>query len=315
MSETVENQPQKREKSNLSLRVIGASIYIAFLVAFFCVKVFVKPDLLGMVLFDILVALFSVIGTVEMIQAFGDKLITAQKVTISLFGTGSIICYSVSDFLFRYWQIMPNYSPNFAFVVFIAGIAILFSFLVFGYTKVDLDSLGRSVIAYLYPSAFLLVLSGINHMPDVPLSEMGILFAFIICPMADTFAFFFGKLFGKKLPMKMAPNISPNKTMIGGLGGLLGGAIGGLGIYFIYNAIRGTFLFDWNIIFYIGLGVLTAGFAEFGDLVESAVKRRLGKKDMGKILPGHGGILDRIDSALFASLIICFVLVLRIITR
>ena len=69
-----------------------------------------------------------------------------------------------------------------------------------------------------------------------------------------------------------------------------------------------------NLVFFIALGVLTSAFTELGDLVESAVKRKLGIKDMGKILPGHGGILDRIDSTLYASLIVCFVFVMRIMT-
>lgn len=59
---------------------------------------------------------------------------------------------------------------------------------------------------------------------------------------------------------------------------------------------------EWlNLVFFIALGVLTAAFTEFGDLVESAVKRKLEIKDMGRLLPGHGGILDRIDSTLYAG--------------
>ncbi len=302
-------------------RILSASVYVVILAGFFLVKVLVKPvwfPQLGMLLFDILAVLFSIIGTQEMIRALGDKLITGQKIVISIFSTASILCYTVSDTIFQFLrmgdQTITNYSPNFAFVAFGAGMALLFSFLVFSYERVDLQSLGNSLIAYLYPSAFLLVFSGVNHMPNPDYSEMGILYVFMICPAADTFAFFFGKLFGKKVPMKMAPNISPNKTMIGGLGGLIGGGIGAVVIYFIYYGIRGRIDLEWmNMIFFIGLGVLTAGFAQFGDLVESAIKRRLGLKDMGKIMPGHGGILDRIDSTLYASLVVCFVFVLRIL--
>lgn len=300
-------------------RTITGIVYGLVLLAFFLIKLLVTPDWLGMVLFDVFVVVLSVIGSIEVVQAFGDKLIIPQRIVATVFGTGSILCYAISDTVYKILRaedpLVVNYSPNFAFVVFGAGMAILFSFLVFAYTKVDLESLGRSIIAYLYPSAFLLVLSGVNHMPNSDYSEVAILYVFAICPCADTFAFFFGKLFGKKLPMKMAPNISPNKTVIGGFGGLLGGGVGAVVIYFIYYGIRGIIDLRWgNMVFFIGLGVLTAAFAEFGDLVESAVKRRLGIKDMGKILPGHGGILDRIDSMLYASLIVCFVFVLRIMT-
>ncbi len=304
-------------------RTITGIVYISVLIGFFLVKILVQPQWLGMLLFDILVVAFSVIGTYEMIRALGDRLVLAQKIIIGIFSTGSLICYAVSDTVYKVLAErgaeVVNYSPNLAFIVFMAGAALLFSFLVTAHEKVDLQSLGYSFIAFVYPSVFLLVLTGINHMPNVDFSEMGILYAFIICPFADTLAFFFGKLFGKKLPRKMAPNISPNKTLIGGFGGLVGGAFGAVVIFFIYYGFRGSeaiasALTGMNLFFFIGLGVLTAAFAEFGDLVESAVKRKLEIKDMGNILPGHGGVLDRIDSTLFASLIVCFVFVLRIMT-
>ena len=151
-------------------------------------------------------------------------------------------------------------------------------------------------------------------MPDY--SEIGILFVFVICPFADSLAYVFGRLFGRWLPKKLAPTVSPNKTLIGGFGGLVGGALGAVCIFFVYYGLLEPcdLNTEWlNLVFFIALGVLTAAFTEFGDLVESAVKRKLEIKDMGRLLPGHGGILDRIDSTLYAGLIVCFVLTMRIL--
>lgn len=301
-------------------RVLSGIVYVIILVFFFALKMLVEPYWMGMLLFDLLIVIFSIIGTIEIVRAFSDKLILMQKIVINIFSTGSIICYAVSDAVFKVLResnpLVVNYSPNFAFVIFGAGMALLFSVLVFANSKVTLESIGYSLIAFLYPSAFLLVLSGVNHMPNVYYSELAILFVFAICPIADTFAFFTGSLLGKKLPLKLSPNISPNKTVIGWFGGLLGGALGSVAIYFVYFLLRGAEANAQigNILFYLSLGILIAAFASFGDLVESAIKRKLNIKDMGKIMPGHGGILDRIDSTLYASLIVCLVFVVRIMT-
>jgi phosphatidate cytidylyltransferase len=106
----------------------------------------------------------------------------------------------------------------------------------------------------------------------------------------DTFAFLSGVLFGKHL---MAPHVSPKKTWEGFAGSIIATTIGAsLVMHF-------TFHKPW----YVGaiLGVVGVVTATFGDLIESAIKRDLGIKDMGTILPGHGGILDRIDSILFTA--------------
>lgn len=302
----------------MTKRIITGIVWLLILAGFFFLKVFVN-----VICFDVLVLAFTAIGTYEMLRAFGDKIHKSQKIVVFVFALSIIICYAVADTI--YTQVLNvtlepgtgrNYAPHITFVVFIAGVAILFGFLVFGYEKVDLQSTGYACLCYFYPSLFLIVLSFCNHMPMN--SEIAILFVFIICPFADTFAFLFGKLFGKKLPAKMAPNVSPNKTLIGGFGGLIGGAVGAVVIFFVYYLVSphldgGVMTLNWqNLVFYIGLGILTAAFTEFGDLVESAIKRKLGIKDMGKILPGHGGVLDRIDSTLYASLIVCFVVVLKI---
>lgn len=299
-------------------RLLTGIVYILTLLAFFVLRVYFHEPLF----FDLIVLVFAVVGNFEMCRALGDRIDRFQKTAVQIFSAGFIFCYAVSDSVFKYLQeraaageTVVNYSPNFAFIIFMAGAAVLVSRLVFRHETTELASVGYSFLAFVYPSTFLLVVSGVNHMPEF--SEIGILFVFAICPFADCFAYVFGKLLGKKLPLKMAPHVSPNKTVIGGFGGLLGGAIGAVCIFFIYYGL--IFPADlntkWtNLIFFIALGVLTAAFAEIGDLVESAFKRKLGIKDMGKILPGHGGILDRIDSSLYASLIVCFVFVLRIMT-
>lgn len=109
----------------------------------------------------------------------------------------------------------------------------------------------------------------------------------------------------------MAPHVSPNKTVIGGIGGLVGGLTGAAILYFSYNAVAGSF--DKMQLFlpvYLLIGLVTAAATEFGDLVESCVKRKAGIKDMGKLLPGHGGIMDRIDGTLFAAMTVYLVFAL-----
>ena len=345
------SQPVSPKKSgNMKKRAITGILYVLVLLAFFALKLFVWVPAerlgdgsglrVGMLFFDLLIVAFGVVGTWEMLRAFKDKLHGSQKTIVTIFSILVVVTYAVSDFVFAdvFGIRLPeetgidgivsmvrgrNYSLHITFVVFMAGICALFGLLVFAHEKVSLESTGCALLSYIYPSFFLLVLSVCNHLEKY--SELALRFVFVICPCADTFAFIFGKSFGKKLPAKMAPHVSPKKTIIGGFGGLLGGAIGAVIIFFasygisllddagIVASLRWDLSIDApNIIFYIALGILTSAFSQFGDLVESAIKRKVGIKDMGKILPGHGGILDRIDSALYAGPIVCVVMVVRI---
>jgi phosphatidate cytidylyltransferase len=116
----------------------------------------------------------------------------------------------------------------------------------------------------------------------------------IIVFSGDTSAYVFGKLWGKK---KIMPNISPKKTYIGSLGGLVGSVVA---------AFFGSMMLGkpaWPLII---VGMISGTVAQFGDLFESMLKRVADVKDSGNIMPGHGGVLDRIDGVLFAGPFVYF---------
>lgn len=114
--------------------------------------------------------------------------------------------------------------------------------------------------------------------------------SFILIWVNDTFAYLIGKNFGKQ---KLFPRISPKKTVEGFLGGLFFVCVSS---YFIAK-FTGTLDFtNWLI-----LSIIVSVFGTLGDLIESKYKRQAGVKDSGVIMPGHGGLLDRLDSIIFAA--------------
>lgn len=115
---------------------------------------------------------------------------------------------------------------------------------------------------------------------------------------SDTFAFFVGTKFGKS---PLIPKISPKKTIEGSIGGLIGSTLVGILMGLLYNKYLDIDLSSYH---YLVMGLLTGVFGQLGDLIASSIKRYCGIKDFGRILPGHGGIMDRFDSILFAMPVI-----------
>lgn len=116
---------------------------------------------------------------------------------------------------------------------------------------------------------------------------------------SDTGAYFIGKAIGKR---KLCPNISPNKTIEGAVGGVFAGLVAGVGFAVF-------FLPTINWPFVVGSSVFLSLVGIVGDLTESIIKRGTGTKDSGKLLAGHGGILDRVDSLLFVGPALYYLLV------
>ena len=116
----------------------------------------------------------------------------------------------------------------------------------------------------------------------------------------DTGAFFIGRARGKH---KLAPMISPAKTWEGAIGGLVSAILAAIVIALVFTLISPFTFKYWQIIL---LGFLVSLFAQLGDLVESLLKRNMGVKESGNLLPGHGGILDRFDSLIFVGAVVYY---------
>jgi len=129
---------------------------------------------------------------------------------------------------------------------------------------------------------------------DLPRGAQWVLFALLLVWAADTGGFFFGRRYGR---VRLAPQVSPGKTWEGVLGGVAVSAL---------VAIAGSAWFGVPILVFVPLCLAVVGFSIVGDLTESLLKRFAGLKDSGTLFPGHGGVMDRIDSVTGAAPVLFF---------
>jgi phosphatidate cytidylyltransferase len=300
-------------------RIISGIVYAALLLGFFLVKIFV-PQPWGNLGFDVLIYFCSLVGTWEMLRAMDASLAKGAKGIVAVF---SVICIPICSIGEAFW----GYGIHVIAICFFVLALALISLLIFKNEESTMENIGSAFVCALYPTLLLFLLMLANHLGEDPIfipdklnnpsvvladSTLAICFIFVVSPLSDVAAFFTGMSLRKKFPKKLAPTISPNKTVVGFIGGLVGGMLAGAGIYFAYNAICGSFEnMHIQLPVYILVGLLSSLASCFGDLVESAIKRQRGLKDMGNIMPGHGGVLDRIDSTLFSTVVVyvAFVLV------
>ncbi len=148
-----------------------------------------------------------------------------------------------------------------------------------------LEHATRSAFGFVYACLPLAMLVFIDRYPA---GNVWIFFLVAVIFASDTGAFYFGRFFGKR---RLHPSVSPGKTWEGALGGLLCSLIP---VYFF----QAYFHVDKVVVFFLAVAFSLVG--QIGDLAESLLKRSCGVKDSGSILPGHGGVLDRIDGLIFA---------------
>ncbi len=181
----------------------------------------------------------------------------------------------------------------------------IFSFLILGIliyglfsTKRTLVDVSLSIFSILY-IPFLLSFTLSTFYVEA-IGTYLIWFALFGACLSDAFAYFVGVKLGKH---KLCPTISPKKTIEGAVGAIVGTALVFLLYAFILNKYYTFDIQYWQILLF---GIVSSIFAQIGDLVASSIKRFVGEKDFGSCIPGHGGILDRIDSILFVAPVIYY---------
>lgn len=256
-------------------RYIGALIVAPFLILLFLGGVYLKYG----------VMILSLLGMHEFYKVIKEKNINAIS------SAGYLLC-------FIYYLTLDkdiNYKLIFFVLVITVFIIMCIPVLDTNYNFIDVST---TILVFLYVSIFFSFIVLVNTKVN---GNYLVWIIFISSWLCDTSAYYAGKAFGKK---KLCPAVSPKKTVEGSIGGILGSAIA-CGIFgFIINS-KGV---EIPIHHFFIIGIVCGGFCQFGDLAASSIKRYVGVKDYSNLIPGHGGILDRFDSILFASVVVYYYL-------
>ncbi|CAM1360480.1 Phosphatidate cytidylyltransferase [Tenacibaculum sediminilitoris] len=252
--------------SNLFVRSLSALVYATL---FISAILFSAETYIG------LLALFATICIWELSKITQVKSI----IPYILLACFVYVCFQSTAFKFN----------NYLFVITIIG-SISLLYLLISSKPIKTETLAQKlflqIIYLILPFYFLMNLPFIDntYYPNI------IIYIIVVIWTNDSFAFLVGKNFGKR---KLFEKVSPKKTIEGFIGGLLFSIIAG----YIIAQYSGLFsILDWIII-----AIIVAVFGSLGDLVESKLKRQANVKDSGTIMPGHGGLLDRLDSLFFLT--------------
>lgn len=190
-----------------------------------------------------------------------------------------------------YWKGHMDYSYLLNILLILATLTIY----ALKFPKIKLTDLAYVFYAVFYIMFLLLAIAYVRDSEFYGVWMIWLIFVIAFC--SDSAAYFVGVNLGKH---KLVPNLSPKKTIEGAIGGLLGGGLGA-GIFGVIMVMYGPFTEWYHVALLFAVGAAGSVISQIGDLVGSAMKRQTGIKDFGKIIPGHGGILDRLDSILVTA--------------
>lgn len=262
--------------SKLKTRVVSATILVALLL----IITFAPP-----VIFSIAVCVISFIVLRELLLTFqmGTKpplLILDYLAAIALMVT-VLVQRQVSGIFYLILTL---------FIMAALGVSVI------NHEKISFSDVCASIFAVIYAVLFLLPLSFMRQQEN----GLALVFlAFVGAWIPDTAAYFVGCLFGKH---KLIEAISPKKTIEGAVGAVVGSVAG----FLIYGAVLSSMGYYVNYFGLVILSLLCGVVAQLGDLSASMIKRTYQTKDFGNLIPGHGGLLDRVDSLFFVAPVVYY---------
>lgn len=244
----------------------------------------------GFILLSML-SLFSIAAIYELGQTFRKKSYDPILIPAYVFA----IAY---PFVYYYFGLLSM------FILYLASVmaTMIWSLFTKRHTTNDIIP---SMFILNYPTQFLMCMMLVYFSFSRPIALVAAGMAYAAPECSDTFAYFGGTLLGKH---KLCPTISPKKTVEGAVFALLGGTAFGVAMIYLQR------LWGANVspLVLILLGLGCGLFSQFGDLFASLLKRWAGVKDFSSVFPGHGGIIDRIDSIMFCTpLVLCVFLIMK----
>lgn len=238
----------------------------------------------------LLVAALCGVGAYELMHAVsgerGGRLLTVE--TIVTASVIPILLYLDKQLSTRAYPVVPAAALLFLLILFFCAIL--------RYDRSKPVPFSDVTAALFSGLVFPLMLSCLLRLRLAPYGEILVWAPLAIAFGSDSLALFAGMLCGKH---SLAPRVSPKKTVEGGVGGLLGGVAGMAALRAAAYLLGGVVLLEWWQI--VVFGLLGSVVSQIGDLSFSVIKREFGVKDYGKLLPGHGGVLDRFDSVTFVA--------------
>lgn len=184
------------------------------------------------------------------------------------------------------------YISDYIMITFVLTFCLLLSFFVFLFKirdqAIDMSKVGKVVLGFMYMPLLMSSFIFLRHLPN---GVRWVSFALVLAFCGDVFGYYTGKTIGKR---KLLAAVSPGKTVEGTIGLMCGSLLGGI----IFQQVIFT---ELPLIHALIMGAFGGILGQLGDLFESAMKRTAGVKDAGFIFPGHGGILDRLDSLSFIA--------------
>ena len=263
-------------------RIISALIYTPLMIAGVIFQ--------GWYMFALL-SVFMVIATHEMYRALAASGLKPVR------WAGFLSCaLAIASLIF--------FDTEMALLACIAGAVIAMSAVVLK-GKIAVNDMIASMLPTIYPGVFFVLLLSLLKLENRAVCTVALVLTIFSTSINDVFALFSGMLFGKH---KLSPEISPKKTIEGSIGGLIFCTAFTVAVPALLKLIVffvPTFAAELEVLpslwCFVPLGIVISILAQIGDLTASMFKRHCGIKDFGNIMPGHGGIMDRLDGALFCG--------------